>query len=41
MAQKTAKVNNGKARCDECDQKQKKDAERVARASMSQVMARR
>ena len=41
LAQRTTKANDGKARCDECDRKQKKDAERVARASMSQAMARR
>ena len=41
FAQRTTKANVGKSRCNECDQQQKEDAERVARASMSQAMPRR
>ena len=41
LAGKTSKYNHGSARCNECDQKQKEDDKHVARASMSQGMARR
>ena len=41
LAGRTLKANNGTARCNVCDQEQKGDAERIARASSARTMARR